>query len=408
MNEDRLWLRIMELGEIGAQGEGKGVTRFSFTEEERRAKELVMHYMKEAGLSVREDAVGNLIGRREGEDPSLPVVLTGSHIDTVPHGGRFDGALGVLTAIEALQRMKEQGITTLHPIEVVAFTDEEGSRFGFGMIGSRALAGTLLPEHLLKTDENGLSIGQAMQETGYNPSKIREAARNADHIKAYLELHIEQGKVLESANLSVGVVSGIAGPLWLQFSLSGEAGHAGATPMNMRKDPVPTAAEILLYIRNETIKYPNAVATTGKMQLLPGGVNVIANRVVFTLDLRDIAIDIRNELEDKIRSHAEKVCKLSGIGLEILTLQRVKPAICSEEIMGVIEKASQKAGQPYTKVVSGAGHDGMQFGNVCPIGMIFIRSHKGISHNPLEWSSPEDCKAGAEVFYHAIQELAGH
>lgn len=406
MTRDRLWARLMELSAIGGQTHSGGVTRFSFTEAERQAKNQVIAYMKEAGLDVREDVAGNVIGRKEGRDPLAPVVLTGSHIDTVPDGGKFDGALGVLASIEVLQQMNERGITTTHPIEVIAFTDEEGARFGFGMIGSRALAGTLQAEHLEHADERQITIRQAMQEAGLDPARIAEAARSPEQVKAYVELHIEQGKILESRGLPVGVVSGIAGPLWQQFTLTGEAGHAGATPMNARRDPMQAAAEIMGYIYQETKKYTNAVATVGKARVIPGGINVIPQQVEFTLDLRDIELAVRDRLEQAIHTFAHEVCQASGIELRISTLQRVAPSPCSPGIRAIIEEGCKRAGLPVLTLVSGAGHDGMQFGGLCPIGMIFVRSRDGISHSPQEWSSPEDCRAGAEVLYHTLLQLA--
>lgn len=227
----------MELGEIGKQLSG-GVTRLSFTAEERRAKDLVVSYMREAGLAVHEDAAGNVIGRKEGTNREASVVLIGSHLDSVYNGGRFDGPLGVLAGIEVVQSMNEQGVKTHHPIEVVAFTDEEGARFRFGMIGSRAMAGTLPPEALDYRDANGISVAEAMRWAGGDPNRLHEAARKRGTVKAYVELHIEQGRVLEEAGLPVGIVTGIAGLIWVKFTIEGKAEHAGATPMSLRRDPL--------------------------------------------------------------------------------------------------------------------------------------------------------------------------
>ncbi|MGI6004929.1 MAG: Zn-dependent hydrolase, partial [Christensenellales bacterium] len=227
VNSERLWERLSALGRIGRTADG-GITRLSFTKEERQAKDLVASYMEEAGLSVREDAAGNLIGRRDGLRKDAPVVMTGSHLDTVPGGGAFDGALGVLGAVEALKSMRERSAKTLHPIEIVCFTDEEGARFGAGMLGSRAMAGILDAAHLRHTDQHGVTVMQAMAEAGLPAERLHEAARAPSDVKAYVELHIEQGKVLERKDVPVGVVSGIAGPLWMKFKVSGEAGHAGA------------------------------------------------------------------------------------------------------------------------------------------------------------------------------------
>jgi allantoate deiminase len=405
INQKRLFNRILELSQVGSN-EQRGVTRLSFTREDKQARDIVASYMKEAGLSIREDAAGNLIGRFEGTVPGAPTVLIGSHLDTVPDGGAFDGPLGVLGGIEVLQSMKEQGIQTAHPIEVTAFTDEEGTRFGFGMIGSMAIAGTLKLEDLQRADEQGTTIASAMEQAGVDPARILEAARNPKEIKAYVELHIEQGKVLEKHNLPAGVVSGIAGPLWLRFTITGEAGHAGATPMGIRRDPMIPAAKIISYIEDEARKYPNTVATVGKISASPGGVNVIPRQVEFTLDLRDIDEGVRDEVEQNIEAYAQQICDERSVGLSIDTLQRVAPTPCSQEIRQTIEKAFEKSGLTPFTLTSGAGHDGMQFRDFCPIGMIFVRSKNGISHEPSEWSSEDDCGTGAEVLYNTVLQLA--
>jgi allantoate deiminase len=406
LSKERLWQRLMELGKIGLQPDSGGITRFSFSKEERLAKDAVISYMKEAGLTVREDAAGNVIGRKEGLDPHAPVVLTGSHIDTVPHGGKFDGALGVIGAIEALQRMHEQGIQTVHPIEVIVFTDEEGARFGFGMIGSRAVAGTLKAEDLQFTDEKNVTIAQAMEQAGLDPAKLHTAAKTPAEVRAYIELHIEQATVLERRGLPVGVVSGIAGPLWLQFKLRGEAGHAGATPMLGRKDPMVAAARIITCIDQVVRNYPNAVATVGKLQVYPGGINIIPGEVTLSLDLRDIDQSVRDQIEQEILTCAQKVSDEQGVEFQVQELQRVAPVPCAPELQKVIEQSCRKIGIEPIALPSGAGHDGMQFGKLCPVGMIFVRSQRGISHSPEEWSSPEDCEAGTQVLYHTLLELA--
>lgn len=407
INEERLYQHLLELGKIG-ENENCGITRLSFTKEEKEAKKLVESYMKQAGLDVREDAVGNLIGRKEGLNPEAAIILIGSHLDTVPNGGKFDGTLGVIAGIEVLQSMNENGIKTIHPMEVIAFTDEEGSRFGSGMLGSRGIAGTLKTDALRHTDQDGISIAEAMEKAGLDPKKIDDSARKGETVKAYLELHIEQGQVLENKNLPVGIVTGIAGPLWVKFTLTGEAGHAGSTPMNLRRDPMIAASKIIGYIDAETRKYANAVTTIGKIAALPGGINVIPQQIEFTLDLRDSDESIRDEIENKIKFYAGQICHESKIELNITVLQRVAPCPCSQEICGIIEEACTAAGVHSAYLMSGAGHDGMQFKDFCPIGMIFVRSTKGISHRPDEWSSKEDCGNGAEVLYYTILKLDKH
>ncbi|MFJ5763463.1 Zn-dependent hydrolase [Neobacillus sp. NPDC093182] len=405
INQDRIWDRLFKLSKIGKQKDG-GITRLSFTKQERKAKDLVISFMKEAGLAIREDEVGNLIGRKEGRNINDPVVIIGSHLDSVPNGGNFDGPLGIIAGIEVLQTMNEKGIIPDHPIEVIAFTDEEGTRFGLGMIGSRGIAGTLNNEQLQKEDEHGISISEAMKRVGLDPNNISRATRVKGSIKAYIELHIEQGKVLESENLPVGIVSGIAGPLWNKWTLMGEAAHAGSTPMQIRKDPLVAAAIILQFIEEEVKKHKNAVGTVGKILVKPGGVNVIPGLVEFTFDLREIDEKVRDEIEQNIISKANKICQERGIELFIEDLQRVAPAICSKEIQEIIENSCQKNEVHPFILPSGAGHDGMQLHPICPIGMIFVRSKNGISHNPEEWSSKEDCGISAIVLYHSILQLS--
>ncbi|WNC16182.1 Zn-dependent hydrolase [Brevibacillus brevis] len=405
INADRLWDRLMQLSEIGPQEAG-GVTRLSFSPEERAAKNLVAGFMKEAGLAVREDEVGNLIGRKEGKNPEAPVVLVGSHLDSVPNGGNFDGPLGVLSGVEILQAMHEQGIETEHPIEVIAFTDEEGTRFGYGMIGSRGIAGLLRRSELEMRDEAGISIAEAMEKSGLDPAHIEGAAREPGSVKAYVELHIEQGKVLESRGLSVGVVSGVAGPLWLKFVLEGEAGHAGATPMSMRRDPLAAAAQVMLAIEREAAREEISVGTVGKLQVFPGGVNIIPGRVEFTLDLRDVDVAVRDKVEQAIMQEAEAICERRGVRLQVELLQRIDPAVCSTEIQSAIREACAAEGLETITLPSGAGHDCMQLTGLCPVGMIFARSKDGISHNPAEYTSKEDCANGAKVLYRTVLSLA--
>jgi allantoate deiminase len=405
VNQERLWKRLMALSSIGKQESG-GVTRLSFTEEERAAKDLVASFMEEAGLDVYEDAVGNLIGRKEGKNPEAPIVLTGSHLDSVYNGGNFDGPLGVISGVEAVQRMQEQGIETEHSIEVIAFTDEEGARFSFGMIGSRGLTGTLTEKDLENKDKQGITVAEAMKKAGLDPHAIQRAARAKGSVKAYVELHIEQGKVLEKQNLPVGIVTGIAGPLWMKFAIEGEAGHAGSTPMTMRRDALAAAAQIMQVIEAETSKTGSTVGTVGQLQLFPGGINIIPGRVEFSLDLRDISETLRDQVERNILQQARRICEERGVTLHLETLQRIAPAPCSELVQNAAKEACRELGLEIFTLPSGAGHDGMQLKDICPIGMIFVRSKDGISHNPAEWSSPEDCANGANLLFRTLLNLA--
>jgi allantoate deiminase len=403
---ERLWRRLSELAGVG-QRESGGVTRLSFTDEERSAKDLVASFMEEAALTVREDAAGNLFGRREGGDPGAPAVLVGSHVDSVYDGGNFDGPLGVLAGIEVVQSMEERGVQTDHPVEVVAFTDEEGARFSFGMIGSRALAGHLSPGDLDHQDADGISVAEAMRDYGLDPERVEQARRQRDSLAAYLELHIEQGKVLEAEDLPVGIVTGIAGPLWLRFSLLGESGHAGATPMDRRHDALAAAAEIVGVVEEEASSAPSAVGTVGQIEARPGGINIIPGAVDLSVDLRDIHVAVRDGVEGRLRERAEETCARRGVELDVEELQRLDPAPCSEEVRAVISDACEEVGIRPRSLPSGAGHDGMHLASLCPMGMIFVRSRDGISHNPKEWSSKEDCEAGCNVLYWSVLRLAG-
>ena len=402
---ERLWRRLSELAEIGKQESG-GVTRLSYTDEERSAKNLVTSFMQEAGLAVREDAVGNLFGRREGQDPNAPAVLVGSHVDSVYDGGNFDGPLGVLAGIEVVQAMEEGGVQTDYPVEVVAFTDEEGARFSFGMIGSRALAGHLSPGDLDHQDGDGISVADAMRDYGLDPGRIEDAQRQQNSLGAYLELHIEQGRVLEAEDLPAGIVTGIAGPVWLRFTVRGESGHAGATPMNRRHDALAAAAEIVGVVEAEASSAPLAVGTVGQIEARPGGINIIPGRVDFSVDLRDIDVAVRDRVEERIMERAEEICARRGVELGLEELQRLDPAPCSDEVRRVISDACEEVGIRAHSLPSGAGHDGMHLAGLCPMGMIFVRSKDGISHNPMEWSSKEDCEAGCNVLYWSVLGLA--
>jgi allantoate deiminase len=402
---ERLWRRLSELAEVGKRESG-GVTRLSFTDEERAAKDLVATFMQEAGLAVREDAVGNLFGRREGSDPDAPAVLVGSHVDSVYEGGNFDGPLGVLAGVEVAQTMEEGGVETVCPVEVVAFTDEEGARYSFGMIGSRALAGTLSGEDLQQEDGDGISIADAMRNYGLDPERIAHAARPRDSLAAYLELHIEQGRVLEGEGLPVGVVTGIAAPVWRRLVFTGETGHAGTTPMEMRHDALAAAAEVVAIIEEEATATGTSVGTVGQVSVEPGGINIIPGRVELSLDLRDIDEETRDLVEDRILERARGVCERRGVGFETEVLQRMTPVSCSETVRGAVREACEGLGLGTCDLASGAAHDGMQLVELCPVGMIFIRSKDGVSHNPDEWSSKEDCTAGANVLYRATLDLA--
>ncbi|MEH6842260.1 MULTISPECIES: Zn-dependent hydrolase [Priestia] len=400
INENRLLQRLHDLSQIGRNKVTGGINRFSFTSEEQQAIELVTSYMKEAGMTVNVDGVGNIIGTYGEESETI---MLGSHIDTVPDGGKYDGALGVLAAIEIVQTIYEQQLPLSKKIEVVAFKDEEGTRFGFGLIGSRAMAGLLTYEELQKRDASDISIQEAMKQFELSPLPLEKVKRN--DIQAYLEMHIEQGKVLENEELPVGIVLGIAAPLWLEVTVTGVSEHAGATPMPIRQDALNAASEMILAIEQMLNGTTNSVATVGKLNVEPNGVNVIPGRVTFTIDIRDIDEQKISALESSILEQLQKVAERRNITVTSKVLQRVKPAKTAPMLQQQLASSIEKYGvQPYS-LISGAGHDAMNMANVAPIGMLFVRSKGGISHNPLEYSSDEDIVIATNIFYDTVVEL---
>ena len=329
--------------------------------------------------------------------------MIGSHIDTVPHGGKFDGALGVLAAIEVVHSLKDQGIQLTSPLKIVSFKDEEGTRFGFGLLGSRAMAGILKKEELEGRDDQGISLKEAMIENGYDPEKIGEAKVN--QVAAYLELHIEQGKVLENEHVPVGIVTGIAGPSWKEITVRGLSEHAGATPMPIRQDALVAASEMILNIEQIALKYKDAVATVGKLQVKPNGVNVIPGEVTFSLDVRDLDNERCAKIVTEISEMIQEVSEKRGVQSEITGLQTVSSVQADAGIQAIIKEAIVSKGIKPISLVSGAGHDAMNFASLCPMGMIFVRSKDGISHNPLEFSSMDDCAIATDVLYDTLVRL---
>jgi allantoate deiminase len=406
INGERLWENIFTLGKIGRVESG-GLRRLSFTQQEKEAKDVVKLIMGTAGLTVSEDQIGNLIGRKEGTNPNAKTLLIGSHIDTVPNGGIFDGALGVLTGVEVLHTLNENNIETECPIEIIAFTDEEGARFSSGMLGSLAITGRLKEEDLstLK-DKNGITLREAMVVSGYEPSALETVKRDPNTIKAYLELHIEQGKVLGLKNLPAGIVTGIVGVKWLSVKLKGEAGHAGTTPIYLRKDPLAAASKIISFAEDMVEKYDQAVATVGRLKVLPGGINIIPGEVEFTIDFRDLSEETISQMEAQIREYINRVCSERDIPHEVEVLHQFKPAKCASSLIDVFEQSFAKRKiEPY-KMPSGAGHDAMIMANVTEMGMLFVKSIDGISHNPKEWSEKEDVMVGGNILLESVLVLA--
>lgn len=405
VNGERLASRLDELSRIGLMDSG-GVTRPGYSAEEKEAKELVIRWMKNAGLTVTEDGAGNVFGRLEGKTAG-PSIASGSHVDSVPNGGHFDGPLGVLSALEVAESWRETGFIPEKPYEIVIFSDEEGSRFKSSLTGSRAFMGQLKPEEMDSLhDENGKTFREVLSEYGSSAEECLKAGRNGREFETFVEVHIEQGKVLERENQPVGVVKGIAGPASLEVTFTGEAGHAGNTPMAGRRDPLVAASLFVAAIENFPKQISDtAVATVGKLNVHPNGFNVIAQEVILTVDIRDIFEETRDQLLDLIKTEAVKIAEERGIEVQMKLNAKIKPLPISEVLQAGIAESLEKFDITPVYIPSGAGHDTMIVGTEVPAAMLFVRSRDGISHNPREWTSLNDCVYGVHVLKHFVEGL---
>ncbi|WP_163971184.1 M20 family metallo-hydrolase [Oceanobacillus halotolerans] len=389
---NRLAERLDAISKIGLT-EDNGSNRPGFSHEEKQAKDLVAKWMEEAGLEVRHDGAGNVFGRLAGKQNDAKAIMSGSHVDSVPNGGHFDGVLGVLSALEVVEAWKETGYQPEKPFEVVIFSDEEGARFNGGLHGSEGMMGTGdINEKLELTDTNGLRFAEVLEDVGLSVEGYKASKRNLDELEMFVEVHIEQGKRLEKENLPCGIVTGIAGPSWIEFTFSGEAGHAGNTPMNDRNDALVAASEFIF----ETEKIPSqvsdsAVATIGKLHVKPNGVNVIPGEVKLYVDIRDIYLDSRDEVVNRVLALGDDIAKKHNIDVDHFVKMRVSPVPIAEETQQLLEKSFQDKGMSAYKLPSGAGHDAQIVGGKLPIAMLFTKSKDGLSHNPEEWSDLADC-----------------
>jgi N-carbamoyl-L-amino-acid hydrolase len=394
----RLARHIEALGHFGANPEG-GVSRVAFSPADVAGREYVKSLMHEAGLEVRIDAAGNLIGRRPGTDPSLPVIIAGSHIDSVPQGGNYDGDVGVLGAVEAARLLRQHGIETRHPLEIVVFTDEEG-----GTVGSQAMAGRFAPASLDLMSHSGLTIRDGIRVVGGDPDRLAEAARRPGEIAAYVELHIEQGAILDESDIDIGVVEGIVGIRWWEVTVEGTANHAGTTPMSRRHDALVTASEVVLAVNRIASAMPgNQVATVGRIRAEPGAPNVIPGRVAMSLEVRDLDAVRMETLFRTIEAEAMRIAAARGttIGFAEVDLA-LEPAPTDGRLRTVIEKAAGSLGLSHRRMPSGAGHDAQEIAHVAPMAMIFVPSRGGISHAPQEFTAPEDIANGTDVLVRTL------
>ena len=405
---NRMQENFRKFGTIGAEPDG-GIMRLAFSDSDWQARGFIIELMKQSGLVVREDAFGNVIGRREGASPVAPVVMLGSHIDSVPNGGNFDGVVGVLAAIEVVACLHDAGTQTQHPIEVVVFMAEESSRFGMATLGSKAFCGKLLSSQLEQLkDKQGMTLAEAMRQRGFVPEQVA-SARYAGEIKAFLELHIEQGKVLESTGDQIGIVTGIAAPTRLKVTITGQADHSGATPMNMRQDALSAGAEIILLVEKLAGQegHNGTVGTTGMVKAEPGVMNVIPGHVELGIDIRGILESSKQQVVQSLKAGMEEMQGRRGVKIECTTLADEKPVEISREIVEYLHDIAKQGQYANRLMPSGAGHDAMHLAEIAPTGMLFIPCKGGISHNAAEWASMEDIVAGTQVLLTAVSRLAG-
>jgi allantoate deiminase len=407
INGERLKQHLEELAEIGKIGE-TGVCRLAHSKEDRQAVEVVKGWMKEAGLTTKIDGFGNLVGRIEGSQPDKPILIIGSHIDSQPYGGRFDGTAGSLGAIEVVHSMKENGITPQRTIEVICFSDEEGCRFNKGIFGVRGLAGMLVEGELDRKDKQGVTRREALKEFGVEPDLSQSPVYQKGDIAAFLELHIEQGPVLEQKNKPVGIVSGISGPIWLTVTLEGFAGHAGSVPMPMRQDALLGASDIIRKFDDLVKKEgtETTVGTVGSMQVFPNSRNIIAEKVEFTVDLRDIDLEARTRLEEKLYQIIEESAEEYKLKVEIKEDTRSEPRYCADWIKDIMKEEDGKLGLDSPTLMSGPFHDALIMSYISDYGIIFVRCEKGISHNPLEFAEMEDIEKGVQLLYRTAVRIS--
>jgi len=400
VNGQRIMDHINALAEFGKNPQG-GVSRVAYSDADKQGREYVMGLMKAARLDVTIDAAGNLIGRRAGQDNKLKPLLIGSHIDTVPEGGNYDGVVGSMGAIEVAQTLAENGVNLQHPLEVVIFQNEEG-----GLIGSRAMDGELTEKELDLVSRSGKTIREGIKFIGGDPARLSEVKRKRGDIAAYLELHIEQGNTLDTEKIKIGVVEGIVGINWWDVTIEGFANHAGTTAMNNRQDALLAAAKFIEAVNRIVTSVPGRqVGTVGRINALPGAPNVIPGKVVLSLELRDLDAGKIKMLYEKIYAEAQQIAAASKTKFDFKEINVNIPAPTDRRIRELIMDAARDLGLSTKLMPSGAGHDAQDMARLGPVGMIFVPSVGGISHSPREFSHPADIANGANVLLHTVLKL---
>jgi N-carbamoyl-L-amino-acid hydrolase len=400
-NTQRIEQRIMDLSRFGKDSLGRGY-RVAFTKGDIEARAWFIGLMKDAGLKVRVDEAGNIIGRREGTVPGLKPIAFGSHIDMVPDGGNYDGCVGSIGGLEVMELLKSKGMTTRHPLELIIFSNEEG-----GTIGSMAMAGTLAAAGLTQISQSGMTMAEGIRAIGGDPGQLDKALRKKGDLTAYLELHIEQGGILEQEKLQIGVVEGIVGIVHWEVTVEGFANHAGTTPMDMRKDALLAASKLVVAV-NEVVTGVDGrqVGTIGKISVQPGAYNVIPGKVTMGLEIRDLSFEKIGLLFKDIEKRAASIAAASGVQIRFRRdPNESKPAMADKTMQSLIVQAAKNLGYSHRFMPSGAGHDAQEIAHIAPVAMIFIPSIGGISHSPKEFSTPADMARGVEVLWQTIMAM---
>ncbi len=400
VNGPRIVEQLNKLAEFGRNPQG-GVSRLAYSEADRQGREYVMGLMRAAQLDTTIDAAGNLIGRRAGSENTLKPLWFGSHIDSVPEGGNYDGDVGSLGAIEVAQTLAENKVTTRHPLEVIIFQNEEG-----GLIGSRAIDGELTEKELDLVSRSGKTIREGIKFLGGDPTKLSTVRRARGSIAAYLELHIEQGGILDTEKIDIGVVEGIVGINWWDVTIEGFANHAGTTAMNNRQDALLAAAKFIEAVNRVATSVPGRqVGTVGRIQALPGAPNVIPGKVILSLELRDLDAAKIAMLYQKVRAEADQIARTNRVTFDFKEINVNVPAPTDARIRALIDQSAKELGLTTKQMPSGAGHDAQDMARLAPVGMIFIPSVGGISHSPKEFSRPKDIENGANVLLGTLMKV---
>jgi len=404
INGERLWASLMELAQIGATPKG-GVCRLTLTDLDKQGRDLVTSWAKDAGMTVTIDQIGNGFMRRPGRNNALAPIMTGSHIDTQPTGGKFDGNYGVLAGLEVVRTLNDHDITTEAPIEVAFWTNEEGSRFVPVMMGSGVFAGAFTLEHAYAaTDTEGKTVRDELARIGY----IGEQVPGDHPIGAYFETHIEQGPVLEDHDITIGVVQGVLGIRWFDCTVTGMEAHAGPTPMVLRRDALQLATHLMQEVVASALRHaPHGRGTVGMVQVFPNSRNVIPGGVKFSIDLRNSTDALVDQMAGEVKACAARLSAESGLGIQIEPVSSYSAIGFHAGCIEAVARAAQKLGYSNMPVVSGAGHDAVYMAQLAPAGMIFIPCKDGISHNEIEDAKPEHITAGCNVLLHAMLERAG-